>query len=163
MPDMELISIILLLLLVANGIPIVARNLFRGLADWPIDGGYVAADGYRLLGDTKTWRGLLLSVVGTAMIAPLLGYSATTGALFSLSSLCGDLLSSFIKRRTGRAPSSRATGLDQLPEAIFPLLVLHDELQVDVGDTLIIVPGFMIIEIVLSRVLYRLRIRNRPY
>src|SRR5262245_45390103 len=36
--------------------------------------------------------------------------------------MTGDLISSFVKRRMGLAPSDRVTGVDQIPESVLPLL-----------------------------------------
>jgi len=38
--------------------------------------------------------------------------------------MLGDAVASFIKRRFGTAPSSRATGLDPIPEALLTLLAM---------------------------------------
>jgi len=163
MGDMTLIGQLLLMLLAANGAPIVVRQLLGNVGGWPIDGGYVAADGRRWLGESKTWRGLLSAIVVTAGIAYWLGYPPLTGALLALYSLGGDMVSSFIKRRMGRPPSSRATGLDQIPEAGLPLLLLHGPLDVTPLSGVLVVLIFMLLEISLSKLLYHMHIRKRPY
>src|SRR5438477_12422592 len=48
--------------------------------------------------------------------------------------LAGDLLSSFLKRRFDLAPSTKATGLDQIPEALFPLLACRSALSLTAID-----------------------------
>ena len=76
--------------------------------------------------------------------------------------MAGDLLSSFLKRRLGLAPSSRATGLDQIPESLFPLLACEQLLSLtafDIADTAI----FLIGEVALSRLLFKFHLRDRPY
>lgn len=163
MVNLELAFHLLLLLLAANGVPILARNIFEGYADWPVDRGYVAVDGNRLLGDTKTWRGLFSSIVVTSLLGLVLGYSLVAGALFALYSLVGDMLSSFIKRRLGMPPSSRATGLDQLPEAILPLLMLQKYFVLEPVTFAVTVLTFMLLEIVLSKLLFTVHVRRRPY
>lgn len=163
MVNIELIVQLLLLLLVANGVPILARNLLEGHADWQIDGGCIAPDGRPLLGETKTWRGLVTAILFTSLIAKLLGYSFTAGALLAFYSLLGDVLSSFIKRRAGLPPSSRATGLDQLPEATLPLLLMHEYFALNLLTGVITVVGFTLLEIVLSKLLFYLHVRRRPY
>jgi CDP-archaeol synthase len=50
------------------------------------------------------------------------------------TAMAGDLLSSFVKRRFGLAPSSKATGLDQIPEALFPLLACRSALSLTALD-----------------------------
>jgi CDP-2,3-bis-(O-geranylgeranyl)-sn-glycerol synthase len=161
--DVSLIAGLLLLLLMANGAPILARNLFASAADWPIDAGYIASDGYRLLGPSKTWRGLVAAVVATAALAALLGYPLLLGALFGLYAMLGDLLTSFIKRRLGLLPSARAFGLDQLPEAVLPLALLHAQMGLDWLHGIVLLVLFIVTDVLLSRLLYRLKIRRRPY
>ncbi len=108
-------------------------------------------------------RGIVLGVLATAAMAALLGYSAITGALFGLASLSGDLLSSFLKRRMHIAPSSMALGLDQIPEALLPLWLLREALGLDLGTVIIITGLFTVGELLLSRVMYWIGVRDHPY
>jgi CDP-2,3-bis-(O-geranylgeranyl)-sn-glycerol synthase len=77
--------------------------------------------------------------------------------------MAGDLLSSFLKRRMALPPSSRASGLDQLLEALFPLLACRNLLSLTMTDIATGVGLFFIGEVLLSRVFYALRLRDRPY
>ena len=77
--------------------------------------------------------------------------------------MAGDLFSSFVKRRMKRPPSSRATGLDQIPESVLPLLVSRQLLSLTLPDIAVIVSVFVIGEMLLSRVLYAWHVRDRPY
>ena len=158
-----LIVEILLLLGVANGAPIFATRLFGRRFSAPLDGGLKLPDGRPLLGPSKTVRGLVLSVACTALVAPLLGFEWIIGAGLASASMFGDLLSSFLKRRLGLRAHSQAVGLDQIPESVLPLLVLQQPLGLGYGDIAITVTAFIVLELVLSRLLYRLRIRDRPY
>ena len=45
----------------ANGTPVLAKLLLGGRWVWPVDFGLMLPDGNRLLGDAKTWRGVLLA------------------------------------------------------------------------------------------------------
>ena len=99
----------------------------------------------------------------TGIGAWLIGYSLQLGLIFAAASISGDLASSFIKRRLGLAPSSRALGLDQLPESILPLLFCWQALSLEISTAVIIVGLFFAGELVLSRLLFRLNIRDRPY
>jgi CDP-2,3-bis-(O-geranylgeranyl)-sn-glycerol synthase len=99
----------------------------------------------------------------TSVGAVLIGYSIQTGALFATASLSGDLVSSFIKRRLNIPPSSRALGLDQLPESILPLLFCWQALDLDMPTAMTIVLIFFWGELVLSLILFRLNIRDHPY
>lgn len=154
---------ILILLGVANGTPIFATWLLGKRVNAPLDGGLKLPDGQPLFGPSKTVRGLVLSVACTTLAAPLLGFEWTTGAGLASAAMFGDLLSSFIKRRIGLRAHSRAFGLDQIPESLLPVLVLRPHLGLGIGDIAIIVAAFVVLEIVLSRLLFRLHIRDRPY
>jgi CDP-2,3-bis-(O-geranylgeranyl)-sn-glycerol synthase len=77
--------------------------------------------------------------------------------------MVGDLCSSFIKRRLGFEPSSRATGLDQIPESLLPALLGRWLLALPAGDVVAVTATFFVGEIVLSRILFRLKLRDRPY
>lgn len=153
----------LLLLLVANGAPIIARELTRDRWDRPVDFGLRVADGRDLFGPAKTWRGVFASLLFTAVFAPLLSYSWQLGLAMGAAAMLGDLLSSFTKRRLGIVSSGRATGLDQAPEALLPLLVLHLQAPMSWGQVILATLLFTGGGLLLSRLLYRLHVRRRPY
>jgi len=153
----------IILLLAANGAPILAERLLGGRGNWPIDGDAVFIDGRPLLGRSKTYRGVVTAVVVCAGIAWAAGLSVGVGLAFALYAMLGDLVSSFIKRRMGIPPSGQALGLDQFPEALLPLWLLRNELQLESSEVLMLALAFFVIELTLSRLLYRWHIRNRPY
>lgn len=101
----------------------------------PIDFGRSWKDGRRILGDGKTWRGLLLGpVASTALVAVVLLYARTLGPLsrwgftdwgglpwvllfayfLGLGALTGDAVESFFKRRMGKQRGEMWLGFDQL-------------------------------------------------
>ena len=122
MQEWRLEILLLLWLVCINGAPILLARWAGQKFNHPIDGNRLFIDGRPLLGASKTFRGLAaalcVSVVMGMLFAMPLGVSLMFGAL----SMAGDMTSSFIKRRLGLAPSSMALGLDQIPEALFPLL-----------------------------------------
>lgn len=154
---------ILFLLLLANGTPIITKKFLGARLAYPLDGGKKFFDGRRWFGKSKTIRGIISSIFITSVGAVLIGYPMQTGALFAAVSLTGDLVSSFIKRRLDLPPSSRALGLDQLPESILPLLFCWSILGLDIPTAVSVVVIFFIGEIILSRILFRLQIRDHPY
>ena len=95
----------------------------------PIDDGRTL-DGARLLGDGKTWRGALAGTLAGVAVAALLNVlapavgTATGLALptfppaaalaLPLGAILGDIVASFLKRRTGRSRGAAFPGLDQL-------------------------------------------------
>lgn len=162
-PDIELIAKILCLLILANGMPVLARYFLGSRLAFPLDGGKNFVDGRPWFGPAKTIRGILFSLVVTPVGAILIGYSFSMGILFAAASLTGDLVSSFIKRRLGFPTSSRALILDQIPETLLPLIIFWRELKLDLTTSGIIVIVFFVLEIVLSKLLYKLHVREHPY
>ena len=75
----------------------------------------------------------------------------------------GDLFSSFVKRRLGIQSSGQASGLDQVPEALFPLLACYRSLGLDLVSVAVLVAAFTAAQIVVSPLMYALGIRRRPY
>lgn len=102
----------------------------------PIDGGKKIS-GKRILGDGKTWRGLIGGGLSAGLIGIIIAfaldssldlYPASCGAIlviFSLSfgSLFGDIGASFIKRRAGKERGESIPMMDQYDFVIGSLLV----------------------------------------
>jgi CDP-2,3-bis-(O-geranylgeranyl)-sn-glycerol synthase len=114
----------------ANMSPVLIRGRFEALAS-PIDGGRTLW-GKRILGDHKTWRGLLAGIVAGALVFELqrlvyeagiaqglvlIDYSAhplIPGLLMGLGAGIGDAVKSFFKRRIGIEPGESWPVFDQL-------------------------------------------------
>lgn len=160
---MVLIVKLLLLVGLANATPVLARKVFKQRFAWPLDGGVRFFDAQPLLGPSKTLRGVLLSVVMTALGGELLGLGWQVGALTGAMAMAGDLFSSFIKRRMKLPSSSKATGLDQIPESLFPALACQSPLGLSTLDVLIIVVLFFVFDRILSPLFYKLDIRQHPH
>jgi len=154
---------LLILLALANGSPVIAKRILGEAYASPVDGNIRFLDGRPLLGPSKTIRGIVVSLLVTAVGAPLIGIRFEIGLLVAAAAMAGDLLSSFLKRRFGLPSSSRATGLDQIPEALFPLLVCRSSLSLTAIDIFLGCAVFFAGEVLLSRLFFRLRLRDRPY
>jgi CDP-diglyceride synthetase len=154
---------LLILLMLANGTPVIAKKLLGDRYSYPLDGNLTFADGRPLFGHSKTIRGVVLAVLVTTAGAPLIGLGWKTGFLVGSFAMAGDLVSSFSKRRLNLPSSSRASGLDQVPESLFPLLACRYLLSLAVADIAVCVVMFFVGEVVLSRLLYALHLRDRPY
>jgi CDP-2,3-bis-(O-geranylgeranyl)-sn-glycerol synthase len=154
---------LLFLLLVANGAPILARHLFEERFNWPLDGGYLTANGRHLLGPSKTVRGLIASVLTTTVVAQLIAIGWQWGMIIGAFAMLGDLCASFTKRRLDLAPSSQAVGLDQVPESLFPLIPSAIIFDLSWWSVLFLVMAFWVLDTLLSRLLFQLGIRRRPY
>jgi CDP-diglyceride synthetase len=154
---------LLILLMLANGTPVIAKKMLGDQYSYPLDGNLTFADGRPVFGRSKTIRGIALAVLVTMAGALLSGLGWRIGLLVGAFAMAGDLFSSFCKRRLGLPSSSRASGLDQVPESLLPLLACRDLLALTALDIVVCVVMFVIGEVVLSRLLYAIRLRDRPY
>ena len=161
--DLLVVLRLVALLTVANGAPVIAARVLGRHLSFALDGGLEFFDRRPLFGKSKTVRGIAISILSSAVAAPALGFSWTIGAAVGAAAMAGDLVSSFIKRRLNLAPSSRATGLDQIPESLFPLLACQSALALSAMEVAACAAIFMAGEMLLSWPLYKAHIRDRPY
>lgn len=154
---------LLLILSVANLAPILLFRLSGRRPGAPLDGGLRFFDHRPLLGPSKTVRGVAGAVAAAALVAPLLGFSPRLGAVIGGVSMLGDALSSFCKRRLDIPSSGKATGLDQIPEALLPLLAVAGSLSLSAVQVAAITFAFFALEIPTSRLLFRLGLRDHPH
>jgi len=154
---------LLLLIIIANGAPIISRVLLSDGFNLAVDFGVKLPDNKRLFGSSKTWRGIFSALAFTPIAAWLLGYLAETGLLVAVYAILGDLTSSFIKRRLAMKPSSMAPLLDQVPESLFPALMMMQTFRLTISSLLLLILIFVITELILSYTLFKWGIRKRPY
>ena len=160
--NIELLQL-LALIIIANGAPILIRVLLCDVFNTAIDFGHKLPDHQFIFGDSKTWRGIFAAFIATPAAAWLFGYSLETGLLIAIYVVLGDLISSFVKRRLGKPPSSMAPLLDQIPESLLPAIMMMQTFKLDISAVIQLVLIFIIIELLLSNVLYKWGIRKRPY
>ena len=155
------ILVFVVFLLVANGAPLITAYLLGPFYASPVDGGRTLADGNRLFGRTKTWRGIAASITFTAALSLLLGFSLALGAAIAGCAMLGDLGSSYTKRRQGLNSSSFSFGIDQIPEALLPaIFVGMPVFGFSLLEAALIVVLFLLLELLSSRPLQRLGIRK---
>ena len=152
---------LLLLIIIANGAPVLVRLLLKDHLDLAVDFGRNFADDNRIFGSSKTWRGVIAALLVTPIAASALGYSFETGGHIALFAVLGDLFSSFIKRRLGMAPSSKAFLLDQVPESLMPALIVMQNFHLGVTDISLLVFVFLIVDLVMTYMLYHWRILKK--
>jgi CDP-2,3-bis-(O-geranylgeranyl)-sn-glycerol synthase len=145
------VFILVLLAFIANAAPVVISLLMGQRWNAPLDGGLRLYDQRPVLGPSKTIRGVFTSVLATALLASLLGFSPVTGAGFASLAMLGDICSSFIKRRLGIAPSRSVPLLDQLPESLLPLWLMQPIVGGTATEILIAVAIFTLVDLVLFR------------
>ena len=151
MPDLTRSLDALLLVIVANVAPWAAGRWLSGIWRAPLDGGALLHDGSRVLGDHKTWRGVAAGTLTCAVVARLLQHSVLLGAAFGALSLAADCASSFLKRRLRLRPGTEAPGVDQLPEALIPLLALSHPLGLRFIDAVAVALVFMLLDLAAVR------------
>ena len=162
MTDGLLLLQLLVLLGIANGAPVLLRKLFKNWLAAPLDGGVKFFDG-PFFGPSKTIRGVVASIVLTSFSAAMLGWDWSLGAWLAVLSMLGDLGTSFVKRRMGLEAHAQAFALDQIPEALLPLVVLRNSLGLNWFDVVFVVLAFMLLSLLLSRALYKFGIREQPF
>lgn len=165
MMDADLHSIfrVLLMLMIANGAPVIAKRLLGDRLNQPLDCHRRCRDQRRLLGPSKTIRGVIVSVGACMVGAYLIGIDWLVGTGFGAMSMAGDTLSSFVKRRLNIVPSGRAVGLDQIPEALLPTLFVSGTLGLSALDVVLIVSAFWLGSVVFSPLIRWLGLRDQPY
>lgn len=111
----------------ANGAPVIGARLIS--RSTPLDRGARAWDGRRVLGDGKTFEGLLIGIAAGALagliihsLVPELYRSWLEPLTLSAGAMAGDIFGSFVKRRLGLERGRPAPGLDQLGFLAFALL-----------------------------------------
>lgn len=159
----RLVLELLILVGLANGTPVAVNRLLGTRWNWPLDGGLKLPDGQPLFGASKTLRGIVTALLATVVGASALDLGWQLGVVVGAAAMLGDLFSSFWKRRMRLNAGSRATGLDQIPESLLPALVVRQALSlsaIDIAATTVI---FMVAEMALSVLFFRLHLRERPY
>lgn len=141
----------------ANGAPVLFRLLLGPRFGWPLDGGRLFRDGRPWLGASKTWRGLGAALSTTPLLAVLLGLPWLLGLIAALGAMTGDLLASFIKRRSGRQPSESVLFLDEIPESLIPAILLMTALDLSPSRVAMVVIAFTLIDLLLTPLAGRLR------
>jgi hypothetical protein len=149
--------IALLLVIATNAGAWAAGHLMPSGLRVPLDGGAILADGERILGNHKTWGGLIVGTIACSFVTMLLRHSFLMGAIFGLLSLAGDCGSSFVKRRLHFPTGAEVPGLDQLPEAMVPLLVLRRPLGLSLAEAAVIAVVFLLLDLAVVTFRHRTR------
>lgn len=128
-----------------------------------VDFGAKMVDGNPVFGASKTWRGVLATLLISPIGALIFDYAAEIGILIALGAISGDLFSSFVKRRLGMEPSSKALLLDQIPESLIPVLMMIQIFNLSLLGVLFIVFAFVVIDMIITYFLYHWRILRKSY
>jgi CDP-2,3-bis-(O-geranylgeranyl)-sn-glycerol synthase len=150
----------------------------------PIDGGRAWGD-KRVLGDGKTWRGTAIGIAAGVALAALLtvlaapvgdalgfdvpGFTPAAAVGLAAGAMLGDVLASFLKRRTGRQRGAMFPGLDQLDFVVvsLPLTAL---LATDwfltwftLEVVLVVVVVTPVLHVTTNGIAYKLGLKNEPW
>ena len=151
------------LIAAANTAPLLATRLLGDKLAYPVDANRTFCDGAPVLGRAKTVRGVLVGVAAPALLALLVGHALWQGAAIGAAAMVGDVSSSFVKRRLALAPSSRAIGLDHVPESLLPAWLARGWFGLGAAEVAVLVVVFVAGALLLSKLFYRLGLRERPY
>lgn len=149
-----------------------------------IDGGRTWR-GARLLGDGKTWRGTIGGATGGFLLAQalnqvrpqvaeatgvhLVSFPLAAALALPVGAMAGDVLGSFLKRRTGRERGAPFPGIDQLDfvAVSLPLSALvAPDWFVDVFTTpvlAVVVVVTPILHVLTNAIAYVLGLKDEPY
>lgn len=181
---MELLAAVVIAIWVA--LPAYIPNNVAVLAGGgrPIDSGRYYR-GSRLLGDGKTWRGTVAGILGGVLVALLLNYvnggasevvgidlpffPAAIVIAFPAGALLGDILASFVKRRTGRERGSAFPVVDQLDFLVVALVlgtIVRPDWMLDVFSPLVLVVVFVLtplLHVSTNVIAYALGVKDEPW
>ncbi|BBD72582.1 hypothetical protein HS1genome_0971 [Sulfodiicoccus acidiphilus] len=135
----------------------------------PLDFGRSLGDGRRILGDGKTFEGLLLSLsFGLTVsigISRFLGEPwITKGFMGALGAMVGDLVGAFFKRRMGMTRGQRALGLDQLDFVVgATAFMLATGVPLSLSEFLFVAALAFVLHLGTNAVAYRLKIKRVPW
>ncbi len=150
----------------------------------PIDGG-AEWGGKRVLGDGKTWRGTAAGIlaglalaglltmigddVGSALGLTLPGFPPLAALGLAGGAMLGDILASFLKRRTGRNRGAMFPGVDQLDFVVvsLPLVALlatewfFEWFTLEVLVVIVVLTP--ILHVLTNVIAYKLGLKNEPW
>lgn len=156
---------------VANLVPPLA-NKVPLLREWktPLDFKQTYK-GQRILGDNKTWRGLVSGTLGAMITSLLVGYFIDLGStadelfvgfLLGSGALCGDAIESLAKRRVGIKPGDSWLPFDQLDYVIGGLVLVSFAVLLPISAIVYIVLTYFLLHLLVSYVGYLLGLKLKP-
>jgi len=169
---------------IANVMPVlVAKIPWLKRYTAPIDAGFVWR-GKRVLGDHKTWRGLIAGIIGatlalamqqylfvhnnwlSTMVGERIDYSSLptliVGPLFAIGALGGDAIESFFKRRFNIAPGRSWFPFDQTDYIIGGALATAPFIRLHAGEYCLLLLVWLVIHVLSTVAGYLLGLKDQP-
>jgi CDP-2,3-bis-(O-geranylgeranyl)-sn-glycerol synthase len=159
---------------VANSVAIdVSAVPFLKKYTAPVDFGRTFRE-KRILGDGKTWRGLVSAVIAGTITGWLQGHyspafaagitqSATLGFLLGLGAMVGDMAASFLKRQSGMERGAMAPILDQLDYIIMAFIFASPVVGFDFRFLLLACAITVPIHVIANFVAYAIKLKKVPW
>jgi CDP-2,3-bis-(O-geranylgeranyl)-sn-glycerol synthase len=157
---------------IGNAAPVFA-NKIPGLNRWttPVDLGK-SYQGKRILGDNKTWRGVVTGVIA----AGITGYAqyrlsgqdgsafmwTLVAAVLGFGALYGDAVESFFKRQQGTSSGQTWFPFDQIDYILGGLLAVAPLALFSWTEAGVIIVGYFGLHLVATYIGYLLKLRDRP-
>lgn len=151
----------LALLGAANATPVIVAQVARDGWSTPLDFGYVMPDGERLFGSHKTWRGLMFGVLAVVAVGAMFELSLSSSVGFAVTSLAADAVSSAVKRRMHLKPGTESVGLDQIGEALLPLILFSTPLSLAPAEIVGVTAIFVLLDLATARLRHGSWLRQR--
>jgi CDP-2,3-bis-(O-geranylgeranyl)-sn-glycerol synthase len=145
----------LALLSAANAAPVIVAQFARDRWSAPIDFGRMLPDGERLFGSHKTWRGLISGILACTVVGMLFGLPIGVSAGFAPASLLADAVSSAAKRCMHLKPGAEYVGLDQIGEALLPLVLFARPLSLELVETVAVTATFIVLDVATAQLRHR--------
>lgn len=157
---------------IGNMAPVLAAKMpgLRTLQA-PIDFGK-SWRGARILGDHKTWRGLVSGIIAGGLTALVLKWTglydpswlstAIIGSLLGFGALVGDSVKSFFKRRVGIASGKTWFPFDQIDYIIGGLLFIAPLKHLNLQQIAAILISYFLLHLLSTNIGYWLRLKKSP-
>lgn len=158
---------------IANAAPVFA-NKIPLLNKWktPIDFG-ISVNGHRLLGDNKTWRGLIFGTLvggltGWVTYQFISSVSAQQishfwiGAVLGFGALFGDAIESFFKRRSNIKSGVSWFPYDQIDYVLGAILFSLPIVQLKLGYYVAVLLFYFGLHIVVSYIGFKTKLKEKP-
>lgn len=156
---------------IANAAPVFASRLPL-LKHWkaPLDAGK-SYRGIRMLGNNKTWRGLIFGVIVAGLVALLqsAAYEASYpspififGILLGFGALAGDAVESFFKRQKGVLAGESWFPFDQTDYIIGGLLLSWPLADYSISQAVTIFIVYFGLHLIVSYLGYLTGLKNKP-